>query len=141
MRHLLPGLALLLLPGTPAFAQTVPAKAVPAKAPATGCAGLSAAYLGFSKDLAANNAAGLADNSAPRATLRAMEDANTLARARITLDLMRDNRCTMPKSVPDAVTFLLPALTCATDRLKARGTESPASCDRSTWQPAGTKTD
>lgn len=128
----------------PAASQTVPTPTVkPAQAvkpPLGACARLSTDYVGFSKDLAANNAEAIGDNSAPRATLRAMEDSNTLARAKMTLDLMRDNRCTLPKAAPDDITYLLPALTCATDRLKARGTETPPSCDRSSWKPAGSET-
>jgi hypothetical protein len=114
-------------------ASPVSAQVKPAAASAGGvCAALARDYDAASKDLAVNEAEGIGDNSAPRATLRAMEDANTLSFANITLALMRDNHCPMPKSAPAAVFYLSPALTCATDRLK--GTASPPSCDRSTWQ-------
>ncbi|HEX4695277.1 hypothetical protein [Sphingomonas sp.] len=124
----------ILLASTPATAQTKPV--APASATAAGgtCAALAREYEGASMDLAANYAEGVGDNSAPRATLRAMEDANTLARAHMTLDLMRDFRCTTPKNAPDSMLYLSAALNCATDRLKGGGTTTPPSCDRSTWQ-------
>jgi hypothetical protein len=96
-----------------------------------------ATYDNTSKNLAGNAASGVADNSAPRATLRAMEDANTLATAQVALDLMRDNRCALPKQAPAAAWYLNAALTCATDRMKASGTAPPESCDRSKWARAG----
>jgi hypothetical protein len=117
----------------PVAAQTRPPGAVP-----TGmCATLMKAYDGASMDMASNFTSALADNSAPRATLRAMEDANSLSVAKMALDLMRDNRCPMPKSVPSSAYYLGPALSCATDRLKGTGGTSPPSCDRSTWERAG----
>lgn len=119
-----------LLMASPIIAQTKPTVAA---APAGACAKLMSVYDGASKDLAANNAASIGDNSAPRATLRAVEDANTLTEARIALDLMRDNRCPLPKTTPSYIWYLSAALTCSTDRLKAGAGQSPASCDRSTW--------
>lgn len=119
-----------LVTAAPVIAQTKPTVAA---APAGVCARLMSVYDGASKDLAANNAASIGDNSAPRATLRAMEDANTLAEARIALDLMRDNRCALPKTTPSYIWYISAALTCSTDRLKAGAGQSPTSCDRSTW--------
>lgn len=113
-----------------------PAAAPPAP-PATTCSILASTYEGASMDLAANRAEGVGDNSAPRATLRAMEDANTLAEARITLDLMRDHKCALPKSAPTSIFYLSDALSCATDRLKSQGAGSPPSCDRSKWKRLG----
>jgi hypothetical protein len=124
-------IALAVLSAAPAMAQTKPAAAQ-----ATGtCAALARDYDTASKDLADKEAEGVGDDSAPRATLRAMEDANTLAGARITLDLMRDNHCPLPKSAPNYIYYLASALSCRTDRLK--GTVSPPSCDRTTWQSVG----
>lgn len=118
---------------TSAFAQTKP---VNPAAPSGVCVQLMGVYEGASKELAANYATSVGDNSAPRATLRAMEDANTLTEARIALDLMRDNRCPLPKTTPSSVWYLSAALSCATDRLKAGVGQSPASCDRATWKRA-----
>lgn len=127
---------LLMVAGSsPVVAQTrASATAVPA---AGVCAALASTYDGASKELATNSAEGIGDNSAPRATLRALEDSNTLAEAKMTLDLMRDHHCPMPKSAPARIFYLLPALTCANDRMKASGSVSPASCDQQTWQRAG----
>lgn len=130
---------LLLIVGnasSPLAAQTRPTSAVTAGGP-TACANLARDYDDAFKELASNFASSVGDNSAPRATLRAMEDANSLAKARITLDLMRERRCPMPQSAPEGVSYLSAALTCATDRLKASGTQSPPTCDRSTWARAG----
>ena len=125
----------LLVGSTQALSQTRPAAGPP---PVAGtCSRLAATYESTSKGLAATFAEGLGDNSAPRATLRTMEDANSLAKAHMTLDLMRDYHCPMPKDAPDSVYYLATALTCATDRLKASGSGSPASCDRTKWVRAG----
>lgn len=121
----------LCMTASPALAQTKPATPTP---PAGACAQLMNEYDGASKDLAANYASSVGDNSAPRATLRAMEDANTLTAARIALDLMRDNRCPLPKIVPNYIWYLNDALTCTTDRMKAGAGQSPASCDRANWK-------
>lgn len=118
---------------TSAFAQTKPAS--PA-APSSVCARLMGVYEGASKELAANYATSVGDNSAPRATLRAMEDANTLTEAHIALDLMRDNHCPVPKTPPSSVWYLSAALSCATDRLKASVGQNPVSCDRANWKRA-----
>lgn len=140
MRYLAMIAALTMVPaGMPAVAQTKPAT-TPAAAPAATagtCATLMRQYDGASMDLAANFASSLGDNSAPRATLRQMEDANSLATAKIAMDLMRDNRCPMPKSAPSMAPYVSQALSCTTDRMKATGNESPPSCDRANWKPAG----
>lgn len=90
-------------------------------------------YDGVSMDLAQNHADAFGDNSAPRATLRAMEDANSLTEARFALDLMRDNHCPLPKKTPSYIWYISPAMECATDRLK--GQAAPPSCDHGTWKP------
>lgn len=137
MRYLTMIAALGMVPaGMPAMAQTKPA-AASAAAPAGTCATLMRQYDGASMDLAAGFAESVGDNSAPRATLREMENANALSTAKIALDLMRDNRCPMPKSAPSTATYMSAALTCRTDRFKATGTESPESCKRENWKPAG----
>jgi hypothetical protein len=122
--------------GVPAMAQTKPATG-PSAAPAGTCATLMRQYDGASMDLAANFTSSLADDSAPRATMRAMEDSNALATAKIALDLMRDNRCPLPKSAPNTASYLTAALACRTDRIKATGAETPESCKRENWKPLG----
>ncbi|MGN6692255.1 MAG: hypothetical protein ACTHJU_15060, partial [Sphingopyxis sp.] len=96
----------------PVHAQTKPAIVAPAAGGT--CAALMKTYNGASMTLADNLASSLGDNSAPRATLRQMEDANAISIAKIALDLMRDNRCPMPKSPPNAAPYLTQALLCKT---------------------------
>ena len=94
----------------------------------------------LSKSLAMNFAEGVGDNSAPRATMREAQYNNLLTRARMTMDLMRDNHCRMPASVPTGEQYTGAALTCHTDMLEAqlaRKTTLPDSCDQSRWTPAG----
>lgn len=128
---------LAVVGSAPISAQTKSAAAAPSTAAV--CASLATSYDDASKTLAANYAEGVGDNSAPRAALRATEDANSLAQAHMTLDLMRDFRCPMPKSAPFAIFYLLPALTCATDRLKMSGSKSPPSCERAKWERSALK--
>lgn len=129
--------ALAMVPaGVPATAQ-MKSTAAPVGATAGTCAVLMRQYDGASMDLAGGFAESVGDNSAPRATLREMENANALSTAKIALDLMRDNRCPLPKSAPSTATYMNAALTCRTDRFKATGTESPESCKRENWKPAG----
>jgi len=134
MRYLAMSAALAMTPvGVPAYAQAKSGGAM-ATAPAGTCGTLMRQYDGASMDLAANFASSVGDNSAPRATLRQMEDANSLATAKIALDLIRDNRCPTPKSAPSMAPYISQALTCSTERMKASGAESPASCDRANWK-------
>lgn len=137
MRYLAMIAALAMTPvGVPAYAQAKSGVAT-ATAPAGTCGTLMRQYDGASMDLAANFASSVGDNSAPRATLRQMEDANSLATAKIALDLIRDTRCPTPKSAPSMAPYISQALTCSTERMKASGSESPASCDRANWKPEG----
>ena len=95
------------------------------------CAALSADYDQYEKAMASRWADGIADNSAPRATNRAIEDSNALMQAQITLTLMQANRCSLPDHAPSIKKYVSEALTCSTDRLKA-GADAP-SCDMKTW--------
>jgi len=130
-----------LIPGTIAvsvasagLAQTKPA-APPVSAGT--CSYLMKRYDNASMDMAANFASSVGDNSAPRATLRAMEDANSLSEAKMALDLMRDHRCAMPKTVPNSALYSLEAMTCASDRMKIGAGANPPSCDRAQWKGIG----
>jgi hypothetical protein len=136
MRYIAMIAALAMVPaGVPAMAQTKPAAAPPG---ATGtCAALMRQYNGASMTLADGFASSVGDDSAPRATLREMENANALATAKIALDLMRDNHCPMPKSAPNITTYATAALTCRTDQMKAAGSGLPESCKRENWTAVG----
>gem|GEM_PF-5080138 len=81
--------------------------------------------------LANNMADGIGDNSAPRASLRAQEDANSLSRAALTLELMKANQCQLPKRAPSAITYLTLALNCATAR-RTKGADTEE-CKTANW--------
>lgn len=100
--------------------------------PAGTCSGLTNQWDSIEKDLAAREAEGFGDNSAPRATLRELENSNDLARAQMILSLMQSGRCALPESPPNYVVYITNALSCSTERLK--GTKNPAECDRKTWK-------
>jgi hypothetical protein len=86
-------------------------------------------------DLAESYAEGVTDNSAPRATMRAARDQDSLLKAQIALSLMRENKCTLPKRVPSSLTYMLNAMKCQTEKLK--GNYKSTECDYSTWTPIG----
>ena len=114
------------------------------------CASLANDLEEASKKLALNVANGVGDNSAPRATMREAEDTNTLAQAKMTMDVMHNNGCKGPSFVPSASRYGLASLTCATAKQKIRNRELidrldnkfviydlPAECDTQTWKPNG----
>jgi len=112
------------------------AAAVPAT-PAPGvCSALAADYDDASKDLAEGDMSGLGDQSVYRSIDRKLDGVMTMERAHMALDLMRDHHCPMPTTTPSEVRYMLPALSCKNDRMKATGTESPRSCNHETWMPA-----
>ena len=122
----------MLVASAPSAQAQAPASASGTK-PVGTCEALAADWKRFEQNMADRFAEGVADNSAPRATMREMREANDLALAQMTLQFMRDNRCPLPKRAPSAGTYLTSALECSTARLKARGTETPPECDRSRW--------
>ena len=120
----------------PLSAQTLstPPVAAPLK-PLSICEGLARDWRSVEYELAENYADGVTDDSAPRATMRAVQDQNALLKAQIALALMRDNKCTLPKRAPSSLTYMLPAMTCKTEKLK--GNYKAPACDASTWTPMG----
>lgn len=133
MRYLAAVMICTMAISSPALCQSTPASR-PTAGGAT-CAVLQADLTRFEQNLAENYAESVGDNSAPRATLRAIEDQNELIQAQITIDLMRDHRCPMPARAPSMAAYLLPAIECATARLRAPGQREVPACDRTTWQP------
>lgn len=105
-----------------------------APAPAGVCADLASQWDRVEKNLASNSADEIGDNSAPRATLRNIEDLTGMTTANLLYAMIKDNKCPLPKSAPQTATYFASALTCASDRLK---TASPESCKRETWTKAG----
>jgi hypothetical protein len=135
MRVILLGL-LALTSATTALAQTRPTAAVAAPAARSRCDILASDWRRIEQNLADRVAEGVADNSAPRATLREMQEANDLAIAAMTLQFMRDNRCTMPTRAPNGAGYIGAALACRTAQLRATGSQTPAECNRETWTRA-----
>jgi hypothetical protein len=105
-------------------------------APST-CVSLSRQWQGIEQELAASYARGIADNSAPRATLRAQEETNGLLRAQMLIDMMKDNRCAVPKSPPTIAPYISAALACETDKLRSAASQLPQSCNRGNWNRTG----
>jgi hypothetical protein len=128
--------AVIMVAAAPALAQA-PRSARPATpAPAGGrCAALQSDWRNVEITLAQNSAEGIGDNSAPRATMRAMDDNNALIRAQITLELMRAAGCTLPARPPLTGTFLMDALDCQTELLRG-GHAGQGACDTASWPRA-----
>jgi hypothetical protein len=124
----------LVAAGAPLLAFASPAAAQPAGGR---CTALAANYDQVDKAMASRFAEGVGDNSAPRATLREMEDSNGLAQAQIILSLMQANHCALPDHAPSIGRYLSAALACSTARLK--GGADPAECKMETWQAGSTK--
>lgn len=120
----------------PATSQTAPAPvaAAPTK-PMTTCEGLARDWRAAEQDLAESDAESIGDDSAPRATMRAIRDQNALLKAQIALSLMHDYKCSLPKRAPSKLTYMLNAMKCQTEKLK--GNYKSTECDYSTWTPIG----
>lgn len=122
--------SLLLIPTVSAQTPATPA------APKSVCQTLADDYRLVEENLAQSFVDGLADNSAPRATLRAMEEANGLASAALTVAFMRDNKCPLPKRAPSTTKFLGAALECSTARGTVPARETAPQCVRANWKAA-----
>lgn len=118
------------------------AKPVARKATATSgtCTRLYADMEHLKKSLAMNFADGIGDNSAPRATMREAQDQSLMARVRLTMDLMRDNHCRMPTTVPTGVEYASSAISCRTDQMSS-GSLNPPSCVQDKWVPRQHRSD
>lgn len=112
---------------------TPPVAPVAQTKPMTTCEGLARDWRNVEIKLAQNDIEEIADNSAPRATMRAIRDNNELQLASMTLSLMRDNKCALPKRAPSKFTYMLPAMECRTEQLK--GNLKASQCDASAWTP------
>jgi hypothetical protein len=100
-------------------------------ADAAACDSLNRQYDQASKDLAANFAHGVGDNSAIRAGVRESQNTTVMEKARLTIELMRGHQCKIPTELPNMQPYLSAALKCETERLNGG---NPPSCDMSTWQ-------
>lgn len=130
----------LLFLAIPALALSVPftasAQTTSAGPRSATCTSLAGDLDNLGKSLAMNFAEGIGDRRRNGPALREAQYDNLLARVRLTMDLMRDNRCRMPTSVPDGGEYVESALQCRTDMLESpAGAGTPASCDRASWRP------
>ena len=116
----------------PAMAQTPAPPSAPAPKLST-CDALAADWRRFEMNMADRFADRIGDNSAPRATMRAIEEGNDLLKANMTLQFMRDNKCSLPKAAPSGSSYIGAALECSTQRIKAGFEASKAVCDRANW--------
>ena len=108
--------------------------ALPSTAAAQGdCSQLTERYDRLSRTMASNYARGVADNSAPRAAVRATEENTIMLEAQILLTLMQAKKCTLPDGPPSSAAYLGAALACQTELIGNRSRDLPASCKMETW--------
>jgi hypothetical protein len=77
---------------------------------------------------------GIADDSAPRATMRAADSTAHIAAIQANLTLMSAAHCTMPTTPISPSVYLENALECSLAKDKD---EIDAKCARAKWQPSG----
>ncbi len=118
-------LAAAALMATPAQAQTPPL-----------CERINTSLDNLAKDDAAIFAEGLGDNSAPRETTRQLRELNNGIQRNTLVQVAIANRCSLARIPPGAGAFMLPAMECATQRLRQPTSTEIPQCDRSTWAPA-----
>ncbi|WP_308911941.1 hypothetical protein [Pseudokordiimonas caeni] len=99
------------------------------------CDLLAADYKRVEQNMAVRMAESVGDDSAPRATLRAMEELNDLMMASMTLQFMRENNCALPKRAPNAGKYLGRAVNCETQRLRGSQQQIHEACNRANWVP------
>lgn len=63
-----------------------------------------------------------------------LAEANDLARASLILQLLKDNACPIPTSVPNAGTYSDATFACIKAR-QAKATDAPVLCDEERWLP------
>lgn len=115
------------------------------------CAQFEVAIENNLKQLALEDAEGIGDNSAPRATLSELKIQNFLLVISMNLQLMRDNGCPAKKEPISTARYMLPAMQCNTELLKVRldqvsgkpvgSSGLPPACDISTWKPTNQATE
>jgi len=90
------------------------------------------------KKSASDFADGITDNSAPRATLREVRTSNSLALARMNIELMGQNKCP-PRTKPvDPMIYLGEALDC--ELATQRGEKDSPKCKLDEWRGLSSKT-
>ncbi|MEP2735512.1 MAG: hypothetical protein ABJP34_04365 [Erythrobacter sp.] len=114
----------------------IPTPVAAQSAKPTVCEALAIDWDNIGKRLASNLSRGLTDNSAPRGTLRKLEDMEQWQKAEMVYAMMKDNKCSLPDSPPSAATYLTAATGCDLAKLRARSSDVPE-CDRRNWKKTG----
>ena len=121
-----------------------------ASEPPDSCEAFDNAIENALKLVASENARGIGDSSAPRATLQEIKINNQLQLVSVNLQLRRDYGCPTFKGPILEGRYLQPALECQNDLLsmrlgrevpKAAGSALPLTCDMATWKPTGSDDD
>src|SRR5688572_14824759 len=86
------------------------------------------------KTIATERMDGFGDNSAPRATLRAIQVNNELLLISANVQLMALNKCPPLAEPITGYEYVAGAISCATARLK--GVTKPPECERDKWERA-----
>jgi len=94
------------------------------------CATLADEWDSALKNRAQIFASSIGDNSAARATVRALENLAELSAQGLILDIMKNEGCPMPVQVHAPAGYVLGAMDCETARLK----HGKAECDRTEWK-------
>lgn len=114
------------------------AQAAPAQvAPVGKCAALQQQWRGIEVALANNDADGVTDNSAPRATMREAQNTANYAKAQVVLRLMELGRCALPLTAPSPSTFASEAMQCRLAQMKASIADLKAglpACNSQSWK-------
>jgi hypothetical protein len=111
-------------------------EAVPAVASASAvCDQLDFTIVASERQMSAISAAGILDDSAPRATMRAAQTANLIAMVHSNVLLKQANGCPSHTRPVSDDWYMLPAMACETARLRRPGVADLPECDRANWKP------
>lgn len=104
-----------------------------ASSPAESCSELHRQFDFIHRQIAMKDAEGVADDSAPRATMRELEMLNMRQEQLILLEFMRMRSCSAPSRVGGAVLYMLPAMNCRLARMRSDA-DTEEKCDMSKWE-------
>ena len=103
---------------------------------ATRCKALSDGITAAVKEMSYYSASDIGDNSAPRASVRAMQINSRHTEISNRLALMAASRCAPYSGPIGEGAYLLPAMSCLTASMARESDEAvKVACDRSTWGP------
>lgn len=102
------------------------------------CDAFAAQIEDIQKDMADRKWAGIRDNSAFRANVRATEDQAALTQIGLVMEQMKAANCPVYSAPITADRYFPAARRCGRD-LESKGIfgKTPKSCDRASWQPIG----